>query len=320
MSRPPSIPSFRSRRIPAFALSLCVGVLFPAGRTCAAPANGCAEVLQQRLHHRRLCRVRRRPVGHGQRHHRHEQSCRANERRAGGRRRAGGLSLLAGRDPGRSRTCRRSRGATFNGMPLNVPLDWDLPPTTVGLGGTRRVRCMAAAAAVYTFRADVQRFLDIDPRTGRRVINKPGGYPVSLPNGGTASAWRQPGRDLSVSGSGDAAERHRPLRRHVREAAVRDPPAADRRLLRSRERARDKSPTLAEARRAAWEAERTDGDRTVRRDQQPVRWELRERLGQRQPNDELTDSREPAFFDTSIAPSDRTVGRFLQRLPCRWGP
>jgi hypothetical protein len=76
--------------------------------------------------------------------------------------------------------------ATFNGSPLSETLDLNLPPTIVGLGGTEA--CLlngGAGRRVYTFRADVQRFLDVDI-SGRRVISKPGGYPVSLPNDSTA--------------------------------------------------------------------------------------------------------------------------------------
>ena len=72
--------------------------------------------------------------------------------------------------------------STFNDKPLGTPLGWDLP---VRLGGTDA--CLlngGSGRRVYTFRADVQRFLDVD-QSGRRVINKSGGYPVSLPNNAT---------------------------------------------------------------------------------------------------------------------------------------
>jgi hypothetical protein len=73
--------------------------------------------------------------------------------------------------------------STFNGIRLNTPLGFDLPPTSVGLGGTDACPLNGGSSRqVYTFRADVQRYLDVDLPTGRRVINKPGGYPVSLPN------------------------------------------------------------------------------------------------------------------------------------------
>jgi hypothetical protein len=84
-------------------------------------------------------------------------------------------------------------GATFNGSPLSATLDQNLPPTIVGLGGTQA--CLlngGSTRRVYTFRADVQRFLDVD-LSGRRVINKPGGYAVSLPN---TSATRTLGASL----------------------------------------------------------------------------------------------------------------------------
>ncbi len=74
-------------------------------------------------------------------------------------------------------------GATFNDMPLGTPLDWDLPPTMAGLAATGACPLYGGSGQfVYTFRADVQRFLDVEPQTGRRVIDKPGGYPVKLPN------------------------------------------------------------------------------------------------------------------------------------------
>jgi hypothetical protein len=77
--------------------------------------------------------------------------------------------------------------STFNGSPLGIPLDGDLPPTTVGLGGTEACPLNGGnPRKVYTFRADVQRFLDVDVQSGRRVVNKPGGYPVALPNTSTA--------------------------------------------------------------------------------------------------------------------------------------
>jgi hypothetical protein len=77
--------------------------------------------------------------------------------------------------------------ATFNGRPLGTHDESDLVPTTVGLGGT--AACLlnggGGGRKVYTFRADVQKFLDTDV-SGKRVINKTGGYPVSLPNDSTA--------------------------------------------------------------------------------------------------------------------------------------
>ena len=76
--------------------------------------------------------------------------------------------------------------ATFSGSPLGTPLDWDLPPTTVGLGGTDACPLNGTSGQkVYTFRADVQRFLDVDVQSGRRVINKQGGYHVRLPSNRT---------------------------------------------------------------------------------------------------------------------------------------
>ena len=84
--------------------------LVPAGRTCAAPADGRVEVLQQCVRHRRLRGVGRRAVEHGQWRHRHESARGADDGGTGGRRRAGGVSLLAGRDLGRSRCGRHSRG------------------------------------------------------------------------------------------------------------------------------------------------------------------------------------------------------------------
>ncbi len=86
-------------------------------------------------------------------------------------------------------------GATFNGLPLNVPLGVQLPPTPAGLAapnGTRGCPLNGGTAnGVHTFRADVLRYLDFDLVTGRRVIN--GAYPVVLPNGTTperlAPAW-----------------------------------------------------------------------------------------------------------------------------------
>jgi hypothetical protein len=85
--------------------------------------------------------------------------------------------------------------ATFNGLPLNTPLDWDLPPT-VALGGNDACPLNGGATRkVYTFRADVQRFLDVDLQSGRRVINRQGGYPVSLPN---TTATRTLGASLVV--------------------------------------------------------------------------------------------------------------------------
>ena len=86
--------------------------------------------------------------------------------------------------------------STFNGAPLRTPLDWDLAPTTVGAGGTNA--CLLNGgnnSKVYTFRSDVQRFLDVNPQTGRRIINKQGGYPVTLPR---TNAARTLGASLVV--------------------------------------------------------------------------------------------------------------------------
>ena len=77
--------------------------------------------------------------------------------------------------------------STFNGAPLRTPLDWDLAPTAVGAGGTNACLLNGGnGSKVYTFRSDVQRYLDVDPQTGRRIINKQGGYPVTLPRTNTA--------------------------------------------------------------------------------------------------------------------------------------
>ena len=57
----------------------------------------------------------------------------------------------------------------------------------MGLGGNDACPINGGSGRkVYTFRADVQRFLDVDAQSGRRVVNKAGGYPVSLPNNTTA--------------------------------------------------------------------------------------------------------------------------------------
>ena len=72
--------------------------------------------------------------------------------------------------------------STFNGLPLSSPLDSQL---VASLGGTQA--CLlnggfgGAGNRVYTFRADVLRLMDLDD-SGRRVVNRVGGYPVSLPN------------------------------------------------------------------------------------------------------------------------------------------
>ncbi len=79
-----------------------------------------------------------------------------------------------------------TRTATFNGVPLNETLAGNLPPTPAGVGTTTACPLNGGSAnQVYTFRADVHKFLDVDS-SGKRVINKQGGYPVSLPNNGTA--------------------------------------------------------------------------------------------------------------------------------------
>jgi len=77
-------------------------------------------------------------------------------------------------------------GATFNDVPLNVPLGTQLQPTERGVElGTQACPLNGGASRrVHTFRADVLSFLDSDPATGLRIINKVGGYPIAFPTGG----------------------------------------------------------------------------------------------------------------------------------------
>ena len=78
-------------------------------------------------------------------------------------------------------------GATFNGLALNVPLGTQLQPTARGVElGTQACPLNGGASRrVHTFRADVLSFLDTEPGTGLRIINKVGGYPVAFPGGGS---------------------------------------------------------------------------------------------------------------------------------------
>ena len=146
-------------------------------------------------------------------------------------------------------------GATFNGLPLNVPLGTQLQPTARGVElGTQACPATGGAGMTSPY---VSRRCPVVPRHrpgNRSAHHQQGGrLPRRLSRRRRKRARRQPGRALSVSGSGSEAERHRHLRRHVREAAVGDAEAADRRLLRSRRTCPDDSPTLLEARRETWE-------------------------------------------------------------------
>ena len=254
MSRAPIHSEHSYRAGPsAFVLALCSAVLLvPAGRARAPTAVGCVEVLQQRLRDRRLRRGRRRPVEHGQRHHRHGPSCRADERRAGRRRRAGGVSLLAGRDIGRSRmlsTFTRRRRSTVRRWA--TPLGWDLPPTTGGLGGTGACQLNGGSGQQGLYLPRRRPAVSRRGRPERAACHQQArrlSRLVAEQRHGQ-NAWRQSGHDLPASGPGDAAERNRDLRRHVREASARHPPSAVEGFYDSATRP-DRSPTLPGARTA----------------------------------------------------------------------
>ena len=216
-----STPAFTSRRLSALALALCIAVLlFQQGARALPQATDALRFFNNFfvtggyvVGGVGLWNTGSGTINMSQPDARHD--C-----RAGRCRRAGGLSLLAGRDLRESRCRRHSRDRpTFNGVAAEHPR-WDLPPprgrrwTTAcplnGGSGNRSTRSEPMSSGFWTW-----------TRSGRRVVNKEGGYPVSLPNNGTA---RTLGASLVViyrhSEPGDAAERHRAVRRHVREAAA----------------------------------------------------------------------------------------------------
>ncbi len=158
---------------------------------------------------------------------------------APGRRRAGRVSVLAGRDLRRSQRRRRERWGDVQRLAAQHSARGTCHRPRWAWAGTTRVRSMAVAAGRSTRSAPMSS-VSRRRRPERSARHQQGGRlsRLAAEQHHGQDAGRQPGRDLPASGSGDTAERHRPVRRHVREAAAGDAPAADRRVLRSRERAR----------------------------------------------------------------------------------
>ena len=166
--------------------------------------------------------------------------------------------------------------------------------------GLRRVQLNGGASrTVHTFRADVLSFLDIDPATGQRIINKTGGYPVAFPGGGGSVL----GASLVVlyrsSGSGSEAERHRHVRRHVREAAVGDARRSGSKGSTIPRTCPDASPTLAEARRETWETRVTGPFATINNLFSASAGNAWDNVSR---HDERRSREASGFFDTAIAP------------------
>ena len=117
-------------------------------RSALPQATDALQVLQQLLRHRRICRWRRRPVEHRDRHDQHEHSVGAHDCGAERRRGAGRVSVLAGRDLRRSQ-CRghsRRRDVQRRAAQHSSRLGtFHRPPWA--WGATTRVRSMAETAA-----------------------------------------------------------------------------------------------------------------------------------------------------------------------------
>ena len=105
------------------------------------------------------------------------------------------------------------------------------PPCWSNGGGTGRPTARTAPTA---YRADVLRFLDIDPATGKLAAN--GAHTVQLPDGSGLEAL---GASLVVIYRDPAAaERHRALRRRLHDGPATEACRRRLRVLRRRHRAK----------------------------------------------------------------------------------